>query len=332
VSLTGGKQNVKGIHLHGPEHDHEKLMGMGFDAYLGCNTSETISWLLKIRAEQPSAHIIIRFYDDNRMDKSGQDRAWGDFCWFLDHKEAQKICDSIIPDNELNLDCEHGNESFGWASQVAADAILHWKVAYLAEFRRVCGGISWRPKIHFGAYSPAPGKYYPYQYQAWALSAFDVIDYHHYGSKPFKRIYGAGDIPHMITEYNQDDEEGHGDFIGMLNQGDTVFWFLWSTLDPNFAQYQMCEWPENELERVRDWRPKMSLFAEWCRALSPGEEPTRERFCAFLRDIGKPNPENAEAYGFPASGSGDCIALAERVARLEAALLGIGDATYPFRS
>jgi hypothetical protein len=321
---------MKGIHLHGPERDHDKLMSMGFTHYLGCQ--DTLPWLIKIKAEQADAHIIIRFYDPDRMDKSGQDRAWDDFDWFLDHPEAQRICDGIIPDNELNLDCEHGNESYGWSSQVAADAILHWKVSYLSEFRRLCGGISWYPKIHFGAYSPAPGKYHAYQYQTWALSPFDMIDYHHYGTMAFIRTYGACSVPYMITEYNQGDEEGHGDFIGMLNQNETVFWFLWSTQDPNHKKYQMCEWPENELQRVRDWRPNMSLYAEWCRALSPGEEPTRERFCAFLREIGKPNPDDAEAYGFPVSGSGDYTALAERVARIEAALLGIGDALNPFRS
>lgn len=338
-----------GAGIQGVNRQSALLLWCDFDViiFMQYDIAE-IRWL---RAHGWQGEVWLRWYHPNSMSLPPERLGQEVYDWLLANNDVG--ISHIILWNELNLAGEHGGELFEgnlpWDCLDAYIAINAWCCEAMCQFRT----LGRQYIVHWGALSPGhnpPGYEPEYEYNLLAASVryADVVDIHVYG--PTSGLWsGTGRAKAIIAKLNKlgiyteniaITETNQTDYVGLLHWLKVNFpglraccWFLWNAEDPRHSEWDLINQDLIILQHfTRENRQEaiMNVFVAWCQALSPGEEPTRERFIAFLRDIGKPNPEDAEAYGFPVT-SGDFIALAERVAKLEAAMLGIGDALQPFR-
>ncbi len=269
--------NKSGMHLQ-RNTDFEELLSLGCQVCLGMQ--ENLDTLVAIRKRQPDATLILRYYDTDSMQLSGQARAQAHFN-YLTHAQngvlPYNIIDIFSPINEQNLAHEHpGNYSYlshpdgswkaysWWETKEGYQEQDRWTVEYIQEFKRLCaqagidiplGGPALSPghDVYNGSISEGPES--EYKYLAESLKLWDYWFIHCYGD-PNNEWYGdrwnmtwtallqaapSSNRPVYITEYNG------GAFSDLLSQIDGMSgacWFLWASHDPNFQLMQFKNMPE----------------------------------------------------------------------------------------
>ena len=235
-----------GTGIQGIDRKRDELLRLNPDAVLVMPGD--IAEVRALRNLGWTGEVFLRPYDPDRMGVSGEQRAREDVDWLRIYNDVG--IKHIIPDNELNLDEQHGDVPYPgyWDSEEAARQIDIWKCAYYDKLRGLMGDDKYA--LHWGALSPTGHERYDLMWHS--LRRVDVHDIHVYSTgaiSELDRIIAAiqneaAGKPKFVTEVNR------VHYVQFLNDAkkrgvEGAFWFLWKG-NPEWAEYDLVDVPYRE--------------------------------------------------------------------------------------